>query len=46
MVLVRCPGCGHEGAYFIVALTEDYVTVRCPCCLCEFGIVAAQSEER
>jgi transcription elongation factor Elf1 len=46
MLLVTCRGCGHEGAYFIVELTDDYVTVQCPICEQQVGITTAQDQER
>jgi predicted RNA-binding Zn-ribbon protein involved in translation (DUF1610 family) len=30
--VIVCPKCGHDGPYFIVEITEDYVALRCPTC--------------
>lgn len=44
MLKIKCVECGHNEAYYIVEITDDYVTLQCPCGY-EFAITAAQSEK-
>lgn len=45
MLHITCTECGHDGAYYLVEITDDYVTLRCPCGY-EFAITAAQQSEK
>jgi hypothetical protein len=35
---IVCPVCGHDGPYFIVEITDDYVVIECPSCRFEQGL--------
>lgn len=45
MRIVHCQGCGHEGAYYIVRITDDYVVIRCPHCHHEQTLPVGMDQE-
>lgn len=41
---IACPRCPHGDSFFIVEITEDYVTLECPDCNFQFAIAAGQDD--
>jgi predicted RNA-binding Zn-ribbon protein involved in translation (DUF1610 family) len=46
MHIIVCKKCGHDGPYYIVEVTEDWVAIRCPTCDEEASLPVGMDEKR